>query len=100
MNWLKWETLNETLSPELRITAFQSLKHCCEEESEIVATLITQRDSHPQGFYNTACCSGDIYFYLLDYADDIPEGTSTFILAQKTQCRILSSFTLLYPSEI
>ncbi|XP_050693737.1 uncharacterized protein LOC126984229 isoform X3 [Eriocheir sinensis] len=48
VNWLKWELLNETLSPEIRITAFQSLKQCSEEEAEAVATLITQRDSHPQ----------------------------------------------------
>lgn len=53
VNWLKWESLNETLSPELRIAAFQSLIHCSEEEVEAVATLITQRDSHPQGSYNT-----------------------------------------------
>lgn len=55
VNWLKWELLNETLSPEIRITAFRSLKQCSKEEAEAVATLITQRDSHPQGFYiNTA----------------------------------------------
>lgn len=53
-NWLKWELLNETLSPEIRITAFQSLKQCSEEEAEVVAKLIIQRDTHPQGFYYTA----------------------------------------------
>ena len=54
LNWLKWEVLNDTLLPELRITAFQSLWQCSEEEAEAVATLITQRDSDSQGINDKA----------------------------------------------
>ncbi|KAK3894019.1 hypothetical protein Pcinc_002206 [Petrolisthes cinctipes] len=47
-NWLKWEVLNETNEVEVRITAFQSLRQCSPDEAEIVATLVTQRQSHAQ----------------------------------------------------
>ena len=49
LNWLKWKALNETLSSELRITAFQSLWQCSEKEAKAAATLITQRNSDSQG---------------------------------------------------
>ncbi|XP_045126052.1 uncharacterized protein LOC123513172 isoform X2 [Portunus trituberculatus] len=48
LNWLKWKVLNETLSSELRITAFQSLWQCSEKEAKAAAILITQRNSDPQ----------------------------------------------------
>ncbi|XP_063871498.1 uncharacterized protein LOC135106420 isoform X3 [Scylla paramamosain] len=48
LNWLKWKVLNESLSSELRITAFQSLRRCNEKEAKAVAILINQRNSDSQ----------------------------------------------------